>query len=69
MKFGQSIKYNERNINKNHVENEPEGLVSDLFLFFKKSLYEVKARGIQLSFNILWLPSTCHTIKTNNIKL
>ena len=53
MKFGQSIKYNERNINKNHVENEPEGLVSDLFLFFKKSLYEVKARGIQLSFNIL----------------
>ena len=27
-------------------------LVVDLFLFFKKSLTEVKPRGIQLSFNI-----------------
>ena len=25
----------------------------DLFLFFKKALYEVKASGLQLNFNIL----------------
>ena len=27
-------------------------LVLDLFLFFKKAEYEVKAGGLQLSFNI-----------------
>ena len=38
---------------KNHAENEAGRLVPDLFLFFEKNLYEVKARGLQLSFNIL----------------
>ena len=38
---------------KNHTENKAERLVRDLFLFFKKALYEVKASGLQLSFNIL----------------
>ena len=37
--------------------------------FFKKALYEVKASGLQLSFNIFRQPSTWHTIKTNCIKL
>ena len=37
---------------KNHAENETGRLVLDLFLFLKKALYEVKASGLQLSFNI-----------------
>ena len=37
---------------KNHAENEAGKLVADLFLLFKKALYEVKAKGLQLSFNI-----------------
>ena len=36
---------------KNHVENETGRLVPDLFLFFKKALNEVKANGLELSFN------------------
>ena len=38
---------------KNHAENKAGKLVPDLFLFFKKALYEVKASGQQLSFNIV----------------
>ena len=53
MKFGQVIEYNKRNIVlKNPVENEAGRLVPDLFLFFKKALYEVKASARQLSFKI-----------------
>ena len=37
---------------KFHAENEAGRLVPDLFLFFKKALYEVKASGLQLHFNI-----------------
>ena len=37
---------------KNHAENDTGRLVPDLFRFFKKTLYEVKASGLQLSFNI-----------------
>ena len=36
----------------NHAENEVGTLVPDLFLTFNKPLYEVKASGMQLSFNI-----------------
>ena len=36
---------------KSHSENEAEILVPDLFLFFKKALFEVKANGPLLSFN------------------
>ena len=32
----------------NHAENEVQRLVPDLFLFFKKALYEEKANGLQL---------------------
>ena len=39
---------------KNHGENERERLVPDLFLFFKKALYKIKASGHHFSFNIFW---------------
>ena len=37
---------------KNHAENKSGRLVPDLFLFFQKALFEVKASGLQLSFKI-----------------
>ena len=37
---------------KDHAENEAERLVPDLILFYKKSLQEVNANSLQLSFNI-----------------
>ena len=44
MEFGQVIEYNKRKIFiQNHAENETGRLVPDLYLFFKKALYEVKA--------------------------
>ena len=53
MKFGQVIEYNRMQFFfKNHAENEARRLVSDLFLFFKKALYEAIASGLQLSFNV-----------------
>ena len=51
MKFGQSILVR-KFFFKNHAQNEAERLVSDLFLFFKKALQDVKASGLQFSFNI-----------------
>ena len=33
-------------------KNEAGKLVPDLFAFLKKTLYEVKASGLQLSFNV-----------------
>ena len=39
---------------KNHAGNEAGRLVSDLFLFFKKALYKVKASAQDYSFNIIW---------------
>ena len=41
-----------KNSFKNHAKNEGGKLVSDLVLFFKNVLYEVKASSLQLSFNI-----------------
>ena len=35
----------ERLFLKSHTENEVGRLVPDLFLFFKKALYEVRASG------------------------
>ena len=37
---------------ENHSENEAGKLDPDLFLFFKKALYEMKASDVQLRFNI-----------------
>ena len=36
---------------KNPAENETGRLAPDLFLFFEKALYGVKANGLQLTFN------------------
>ena len=36
----------------NHAENKATKPVPDLFLVFKKALYEVKASGLLLIFNI-----------------
>ena len=35
---------------KNRAENMAEGLVADLFLFFKKVLYKLKASDLQLNY-------------------
>ena len=37
---------------KNHAENEAGRLVPDHFMFFKKTLHEVKTSGLHLGFNI-----------------
>ena len=64
--FGNLTEYNKRNIFlRNHAENVVGRLVLDLFLFFKKSLNEIKASGLQLSFNIF----IALKLKTNCIKL
>ena len=52
MKFSQLIEYNKTSSLKNHAESEAARLVPDLFLFFKKALYDVKASGLQLSYNV-----------------
>ena len=50
MKFGQVIKHNKRtNFYKNHLEDKAKRLVLDLFLFFKKALFDVNAIGLQSS--------------------
>ena len=53
MKFGQVIEYSKINTfsSKNHEENEAGRPVPDIFLF-KKTLYEVKASDLHLSFNM-----------------
>ena len=37
---------------KDHAKNKAGRLAPDLYSLLKKSLYEVKANGLQLSFNI-----------------
>ena len=62
---------------KNNAENDAGRLVSELFLFLKKVLYELKVSDLQLSFNIyiyiyryIYIsPSNWHTIKSNCISL
>ena len=53
--FGQLIECNKINIflQKSCKENKARRLVPDYFSLFKKALYEVKARYLQLSFNII----------------
>ena len=50
MKFGQVTK--ETFFFENRAKNEGGRLIPDVFSFFKKALYEEKASGLQLSFNI-----------------
>ena len=51
MKYGQLIEYNVR---KMRQKIQAQRLVPDLFLFFKKALYEVKTNGQHLSFKIFF---------------
>ena len=37
---------------KNHAGKKAGILVSDLYMFFRKALYEVKAGSMDVSFNI-----------------
>ena len=54
-KLGRFIEYDVRYFfPENHAENESGRLVPDLFLFFKKALCNVKARGQLRNFNIFW---------------
>ena len=53
LKFGHVIEYNKIIFFfKNYAKNEAGELNPDLFLFFRKALYEVKASILQLNFNI-----------------
>ena len=54
MKFGQVIE--EIFFFKIYAEYEGGKLVIDLILFFKNALYQVKASGQQLSFNVFRQP-------------
>ena len=54
---------------KKYAKNEAGRLISDPFLFFKKALYEIKASGLKLGFNIFRWPSTYHTTKANCMTL
>ena len=57
MKLNQLIECNVRSIFfffKKYAENEAEGLITNLFLFFENALYKVKTCDHGLSFNICW---------------
>ena len=72
MKFGHVIEYNMRNIflqiSCRKIDRETSSRPLFCF-FFSKALLEVKASGLQLSFNILRQSSIWHTIKTNCINI
>ena len=55
MKFGQLIERNQRNIffSKVMQKMRTETNSGGFHLLFRKTLYEVKAKGLQLSFKIL----------------
>ena len=52
MKLGQLIEYIIRFFFKNYAENVAGRLGPKLGLFSRNAYYEVKASGLQLSFNI-----------------
>ena len=54
MKLGEGtrIQQEENFFFKSHVENEAGRLGPNLFFFSKNTLHDVKASGLQLSFNI-----------------
>ena len=66
MKFGHLIEYNQRNVFLQKLCRKwGKKQVPDLFSFLKQALYEVKASGLQSSFNVFWYPSTWYAAKTN----
>ena len=64
---GQVIEY-DRLFFKNFVKNEAKRVLPDLFLFFKKALYELSVSGLQLSFIILQQSSSWYIIKNKLYK-
>ena len=54
MKFRQLIEYNVRYFLKNHVGNEAERLVLELFFVLKEFFMKKKASDQHLNFNIFW---------------
>ena len=48
LKFGHVIEHNQGNFFffKNYAENEAGGQVPDVFLFFRKALYEIKSSAL-----------------------
>ena len=56
MKFGQLIKYNKRNVflQKSWWKWGRETSSRPVFVFSKKTLYELKLSGLQFSFNIVF---------------
>ena len=69
MKFAQVIEYNNISIFFiNYAEDKVKRLVPDLFCFFKKALYEVKAGGLQFSLNTSQL-CTLANLKVLNTNL
>ena len=70
MKFGQLIELAGKIFFfKSNAENEERRLVPDLYLFFEKTLYEIKTNGLQFRFSIVQQPSTWHIMKINGIIL
>ena len=65
MKFSQVIEYDKRNIFLQKSCRKWNRKTSYRLLLFKEAWYEVKASGLQLSFNMFWQSSTWHTIKTS----
>ena len=64
MSFAEFIDYIKINFSfKNHAEIEPVKLIQALFLFFRNALNKVNESGLQLSFNVLLNPLTCHAKK------
>ena len=69
MKFGQLTEHNVRNISlqKPCKKNGAGELVQELFMFSKKSLYEVEVSGQHVNLNIFWYIKIKQTIKANCI--
>ena len=56
MKLVQLIEYNKKILSlRDDAKNKAGRLVSNLSLFFKKALNEVKVSGQQLSFNVAYI--------------
>ena len=69
MKIGQVIEHNNRNIFSKIMQKMRQETSFQTSFYLTKPLHEVKASGLQLSFNILRQSSPLHAIKTNCIKL
>ena len=57
MKFGQVKEYNKRNIFLQKLMQEmrqEDSFRTFCFFLIKKALHELKASGLQLSFNMFW---------------